>query len=914
MTTSKKIIEVALPLEAISSACRADKNRKTGTIRNIHKWFAPMPSPAWRALLFASIVDWPANPDDAENLLKLISDLVPEDGRPPSKDVLLRAQRIIHQAGEPPIVLDPFCGGGSTLIEAARLGLHSVGSDLNPVPVVIARMLARYAPLVANVGPFIAEDKSALFSESGPFSGFLSDVHHYAELIRQEVAAQFEVLYPDHNDSKPIAYIWCRSIRCPNPACQAWMPLVTSYWLATKKGAEVRVTPVPSGPRGLPSFAIEYGMPVNDSNPAVGTQTVNAEGKPQRASFTCVTCRVGIANGEYIDRKFDKREGRVLPMVGVFEGKGYRQYEALDHIQLTAIEKAEQLLDDEPWRDLVPREPARGTFGSNALGRRYGFEQMQDYYLPRQLLSLMGFARSVAQVREHAQGRGAPTDYADALTTFLSLCVGRLSQASSTLVRWRWDSRNGSSKAELMFGRNDVPMTWDFAETAVFGGSVGDWMQTVETAARALPLTVWNSYPAKVLQRSADGTFDEVAAGSALLATDPPYFDNIAYADLSDFFYIWLRRAMKDVDPQLFSSLLTPKGQELTASPLKYGTDKVKARKEFEEGFQRAFESLRGALNSSLPVVIVYAFKQQELSAEGFTSSGWEAMLQAILAAGYSVVGTWPIHGTGSTRQVGLDRNALASYIALVCRARSRDAALTTRRGLVAEMRTSLPDAVKSLQSVNIAPVDLAQATIGPGMGVFSKYSKVVEADGSTMSIRAALGLINQVLDEVLAEQESDFDSDTRWALAWFEQQGMAAGPFGLAETLSRAKNTAMNGLVQSGIAGTRAGKVWLVDRSELPRGWDPAQDERLTVWEVTQHLVKALEAGGEEVAASLLHRVGYLGEVARELAYRLYTICERKKWVKEALAYNGLIVSWPAIASAARQRATMTHVQQELL
>jgi putative DNA methylase len=914
MTATKKIIEVALPLEAISNACRADKNRKTGTIRNIHKWFAPMPSAAWRALLFASIVDWPADSEDAEDLLQLVSDLVPEDGRPPSEDVLLRAQQVLKQSGVLPVVLDPFCGGGSTLIEALRLGLPAFGSDLNPVPVMIARMLAKYAPLVANKGPFISRSESSLIPDPGPFSGFLRDVYHYASLIQRQVAEQLNSLYPVANSGTPVAYIWCRSVRCPNPACLAWMPLVTSYWLATKKGGEVRVAPLPTGPGRVPEFAVEYGMPARRANPSTGTQTVNAEGKPQRASFTCVTCEVGIADGEYINSQLGNGAGRVLPMVGVFECKGQRKYEALDASQTAAIGKAEQLLDEWPWRDLVPREPARGTFGSNALGRRYGFEQMKDYYVPRQLLSLIGFARAVSQVRGHAVGDGAPTDYADALATFLGLCVGRLSQASSTLVRWRWDSRNGSSKAELMFGRNDVPMTWDFAETNAFGGSVGDWMQTVETAARAVPLTAWKSQPAEVCQRSADGSFDEITPGSAFLATDPPYFDNIAYADLSDFFYIWLRRATKDVDPQLFSSLLTPKRQELTASPLKYGPDKATARREFEEGFQRVFENLGSSLNPSLPVVIVYAFKQQEVSAEGLTSTGWEAMLQAITAAGYSIVGTWPIHGTGSTRQVGLERNVLASYIVLVCRPRSGDAALTTRRAFVAELRKALPDAVRSLQSVNIAPVDLAQAAIGPGMGVFSKYARVVEADGSIMTIRAALGIISQVLDEVLSEQESDFDGDTRWALAWFEQHGMTPGLFGIAETLSRAKNTAMNGLVQAGIVRTKAGKVWLRDRSELPSNWDPAHDERLTVWEVTQHLVRALETGGEAEAARLLKRVGYLGDVARELAYRLYAICERKKWVKDALAYNGLIVSWPAIAAASRNSVETTYVQQELL
>jgi putative DNA methylase len=407
-------------------------------------------------------------------------------------------------------------------------------------------------------------------------------------------------------------------------------------------------------------------------------------------------------------------------------------------------------------------------------------------------------------------------------------------------------------------------------------------------------------------------------AGKAKDFTDPPYYDNISYAELSDFFYVWLRRSLSPIYPSLFATLLTPKNQELIASAYRHEGSSEKAQSFFEKGLGHAFVQMRSVQQPDLPLTVYYAFKQSETDDNGdgddvgsaaTASTGWETMLAGLIHAGFSVHGTWPIRTELSNRMVGIGRNALASSIVLSCRPRVSGAPLATRREFIAALKRELPDALAHLQRGSIAPVDLAQASIGPGMAVFTRYTKVMEADGSPMQVRQALALINQTLDEVLAEQEGEFDADTRWALAWFEQHSMDEGAFGVADVLARAKNTAVNALVEAGIVRARGGKVRLVKRVELPADWNPATDSRLRHWEIVQHLIRALETGGETAAADLLRRVGGMSEVARDLAYRLYNICERKGWASEALAYNGLVIAWPEISKLAQQTPVSTGV-----
>ncbi|HSH59560.1 MAG TPA: hypothetical protein VK988_07950 [Acidimicrobiales bacterium] len=455
-------------------------------------------------------------------------------------------------------------------------------------------------------------------------------------------------------------------------------------------------------------------------------------------------------------------------------------------------------------------------------------------------------------------------------------------------------------------------MTWDHAEGNVFSESSGNFVGSCHWVARVV-----EHLPARTSALAAQLDATAVAPERPVLyTTDPPYYDNIGYADLSDFFYVWLRRSLKAVHPHLFSTLLVPKVQELVADPFRHDGDRRVAEKHFESGIGIAFERMRHSQATGFPLTVIYAFKQAEEAGGlgNLASTGWETMLEGLLHAGLSVHGTWPLRSELSNRPRGQGSNALASSIALVCRPRSDDAPLATRKELLNALKAELPDALRKLQSGNIAPVDLAQSAIGPGMGVFSRYSKVVEADGTAMTVRTALGLINQMLDETLSEQEGDFDGDTRWALAWFEESGVNPGPYGKAETLSKAKNTSIAGLVHAGFLESKAGKVRLLARRELAGAWDPAADTRLTVWEVTQHLILALETGGEPKAAELLRRVGGLGETAKELAYRLYVICERKKWASEALAYNALVVAWPEITRLAASAPAAVSIQPELL
>jgi putative DNA methylase len=503
---------------------------------------------------------------------------------------------------------------------------------------------------------------------------------------------------------------------------------------------------------------------------------------------------------------------------------------------------------------------------------------------------------------------GGDEAYANAVATYLGFAVDKMADTNSVICTWQTDP----PRLRATFSRQALPMTWDFAEACIFGDAAGDYARCVGSLSEVLErLTIGVGGSAQQLDAAALWS-----DAPTVYATDPPYYDNVGYADLSDFFYVWLRRTLKTIHPELFSTLLVPKAQELVADPFRHDGNKRAADKHFESGIGAAFARMRGTQASAFPLTVIYAFKQAEAldGPASLASTGWEIMLEGLLHAGLSVRGTWPMRSELATRNRSRASNALASSIALVCRPRPEEAPLATRREFLAALKAELPSALRHLQQGNIAPVDLAQAAIGPGMRVFSRYLRVVEADGSAMTVRTALGVINQVLDETLAEQEGDFDGDTRWAVAWFEQQGMNSGSFGLAETLSKAKNTTINGLVVAGILESKAGRVRLLERSELSKSWNPAADARLTVWEVAQYLIRALEFGGEDDAAALLRRVGGLGETARELTYRLYTICERKKWAKEALAYNSLVVAWPEISRLAAGTVTTAPAQETLL
>jgi putative DNA methylase len=877
-----KLIEVALPLEAISKASRRDKDRKTGTIKNVHKWFAPMPTPAWRALLFATLVDDPGDEEGRARLLDLIERLVPEHGGPPDEATLAEAKKVIHEAtgGNLPTVFDPFCGGGSTLVEAQRLGLPTIGSDLNPVPVLITRALTELVPQVAGHPPLVADPAQLTKMSGGRLDGFLADCAHYARRVQDKVWAEIGHLYPPPpGGGTVVAWLWARTVTCPNPACRAITPLASSFWLSKRKGAETWVEPVGGKPGGRVRFEVRTGP---DGPPTLGTVG--------RTAARCLVCREPISLAHVRSEGQARRTGFQLMAVARDDYRG-RSYLSPDEATATSPEvtRPEGIIDLE-----MPDQ---------ALGFRvqlYGMTNFSELFTNRQLVALGAFADAVAGIPDWVRADGGDDAYAKAVASVLGLCVGKLAASCSTQVRWRL--RSVESKAEPAFGRHALPMVWDFTETNPFGGSVGDWSGQLSSVISGLSSIRAAEAAGRTFQSDARVAARKVDP-PVLIATDPPYFAQIGYADLSDYFYVWLRRALAEVHPDLFATVAAPKVDELIAAPYRHGGDKQAAKKFFVEGYTEAFRRLASASAHDLPMLIVYAHRQEESKNGGISSTAWDAMLTAIITAGLRIVGTWPIHATGSSRQIGLGTNALASYVVLVCRPQVASAKVVDRQGFTAALRAELPRSIRKLEEGAVSAIDLAQATIGPGMAIFSRFAKVIEPQGHAMTVRSALELIGQIQGEVLDQFVGDPDSWTRWAMLWYRDHGFEKGSFDDAEKLFKTTNTSLDGLERAGIVRSGAGKVALLSRDQLPDGWSPQEDRRVTVWEVTQHLVKRLATGGgEEAAAVLLRRSRQWADDARNLAYWLSVTAAAKGRAKDVLDCDALLTSWPELVRKADQ------------
>jgi putative DNA methylase len=897
-THKRKLIEVALPLEAINREAAREKSIRHGHPSTLHLWWARRPLAACRAVLFAQLVDDPsAHPDrfpteeaqeqERQRLFRIIERLVPWEATQ-DDSVLAEAREEIRQScgDNPPEVLDPFCGGGSIPLEAQRLGLVAHGSDLNPVAVLITKALIELPAKFAGQPPVHPRDgdgRLAIESWKGA-EGLAEDVRYYGAWMRDEAERRIGHLYPpatlpNGRKATIIAWIWARTVTCPNPACQATIPLVRSFWLGKKKGKEAWVRPVVEGSRVR--FEIGHGS----SGPPV-------EGTVGRTGATCLVCNSPVPLTHVQSEGKAGRMGARL-MAIVAQGERARVYLSSDpeHSQAAEVPRP----DDVPDTD-IPYDP-RNLWVTN-----YGMTRHADLFTNRQLTALCAFSDLIIDVGKRVVDDGGESEYADAVVTYLGLSVSKLADYNSSLAVWS-PIRN---QAKGTFARQALPMVWDFAEVNPFANAAGDPQISIGGIANSLK-RLPAMRPATAEQLDAASEVDR--RPEPIVSTDPPYYDNVSYANLSDFFYIWLRRSLREIHANLFSTVLTPKAAELIADPSRLG-DKKSAEEHFRVGFERAFAGLRKAANSDYPLTVFYAFKQSEHDQSGVASTGWETMLAGLLRSGLAVTATWPVRTERVGRTRDLASNALASSIVLACRPRSETAGITDRRGFLAALHAELPKALRELQQGNIAPVDLAQAAIGPGMAVFSRYAKVVEPTGEAMPVRSALALINQVLDEVLAEQEGEFDSDTRFAIKWFEQYGFEEADYDPAEGLARAMNVSVKGLEDAGILVAKAGRVRLLRRGELAADWDPATDTRLPVWEVTQQLVRALwDEGSEAKAGELVRRLGGVGEVARDLAYRLYAICERHGWAEDALGFNALVTAWPEIA----RRAASAPVQQEL-
>ena len=930
MTYRKKLIEVALPLEAINAESAREKSIRHGHPSTLHLWWARRPLAACRAVLFASLVDDPSSlPEqfpteesqevERQRLFRIIERLVLWENV--NDEVVLgeaRQEILRSTGGNPPPVLDPFCGGGSIPLEAQRLGLKAYGSDLNPVAVLITKALIEIPPKFAGKPPVHpVQDKKMFQTVWKGAQGLAEDVRYYGQWMRDEAEKRIGHLYPkvklpkEHGggEATVIAWLWTRTVKCPNPACGATMPLVRSFALSTKKGRQAFVQPIVDHKTKSVRFEVKNG------------EAKAPEGTVNRRGARCLVCDQPVP---FDHVRAEGRAGRMGAqlMAIVAESPHGRVYVSPKSVHESIARSADP--QDVPDTDLPEK----------ALSFRvqvYGMTKHRDLFTPRQLVALTTLSDLVSEVRERilqdasksgmiensmslADGGIDTAAYADAVITYLGLAVSRSANTLCSLAVWS-QSRDQSVN---VFSRHALPMNWDFPEVNPFAGAAGDFGETSASMSKGiaiLPATV------KAVVHQRDATAQGAFVQQSMISTDPPYYDNIGYADLSDFFYVWLRRSLGKRYPDVFSTLLVPKAQELVATPYRFEGDKKRAQQFFEEGLNRAFMQMRASQNSDYPVTVYYAFKQAEEdedpdntgSSAAVASTGWETMLEALLQNGFAIGGTWPMR-TERPTGVKVAVNVLASSIVIVCRPRPDNAPLATRRELVAALKKELPDALRKLQHGNIAPVDLAQATIGPGMAIFSRYAKVLEADGNTMSVRSALQIINQELDAYLVAQEGEMDKDTRFCLSWFEQRGMDEGPFGEADVLARAKNTAVQGLVDAGVVHSHAGKVRLLKRDEYSGDWDPIKDRRLTVWECAQYLIKALNDGGEEAAARLVNRLGGgRSEDARALAYRLYSICERKKWADEALAYNMLVVSWPAIQDKAAQIASQPIEQGKL-
>jgi putative DNA methylase len=892
----KKLIEVSLPLDAINREAAREKSIRHGHPSTLHLWWARRPLAACRAVLFAQLVDDPsAHPDrfptpeaqDAERLrlFGIIEELVRWENVT-NETVLAAARAEIRRCfdGDPPPIVDPFAGGGSIPLEAQRLGLEAHASDLNPVAVLINKALIEIPPRWAGRPPIHHRDDADLGTRTwSGAQGLADDVRHYGRQMRDEAARRIGHLYPparldDGSEATVIAWIWARTVTCPNPACGATMPLVRSFWLGKKKGKEAWVRPVVAG------TGVRFEIGHDRAGPPV-------EGTVNRQGAVCIVCDSPV---RFDHIRAEGRAGRMGAqlMAVVAEGDRRRVYlpPTEEHVRAAQVDRPEDVPESE-----LPEQ---------ALGFRvqaYGMTRHADLFTNRQLTALCTFSDLVIETRDRvesdARTAGLPpeeaTQYANDIATYLGFAVSRMADYQSSITTWA-----SNPQMEILrntFSRQALPMSWDFAEGNAFGPSSGTFDILLEAIVRTIEILPAIGKSQVTQDSSGNATF-----GSKTLSTDPPYYDNIGYADLADFFYVWLRRSLRSIHPELLSTMLTPKAEELVATPYRFGGDKAAAKRFFEEGFVTTFTRARAQQRPDVPMTVFYAFKQSETDGtDGTASTGWETLLEGMLSAGLMVTATWPMRTEKAGRMLAMGTNALASSIVLACRPRPDGAGVTDRAGFLAALRAELPAELALLQQTAIAPVDLAQASIGPGMAIFSRYAKVIEPSGERMRVRTALGLINQVLAEVLERHDGEWDPDTRWALRWFDQHGMNEGDFGQAEVLATATGVAVEGLVRSGIVAASKGKVRLLERSELPEGWDPATDDRVSVWEATQHLVRALDDGGEAAAGDLLARLGGLADSAQQLAYRLYDLCERHGWSAEAGPYNALAAVWGSLRSA---------------
>lgn len=952
MTYKKKLIEVAIPLEAINAASAREKSIRHGHPSTLHLWWARRPLAACRAVLFAQLVDDPSGYvdkllDDPKIRQQVEADLIvrlkawrdrkadaqgnmPETPEPTLEDcaadierkrlfqiieelviwenstneeVLERARAEIRRScgGVLPPIYDPFSGGGSIPLEAQRLGLPAYGSDLNPVAVMIGKAMIEIPPKFKDKEPIHPGAKDRQFYRNA--EGLAEDVKYYGEWMREKAWERIGHLYPEVNLSKEygggkatvVAWIWARTVPSPDPAfSNVKVPIASTFLLGTKVGKEAWIEPIIDKQAKSISYRIRYG----------GTKAELAAAKDgtkvgRGANFRCLMSDTAITPKQITSAGKAGMMGQALIAI-VAEGKNGRSYLApsQDHEELALSAKPN-------WKpeQKQPNDPR--SFSPPA----YGMETFGDLFTNRQLVALNTFSDLVLEVRNQIEanalaiglspgskplrdgGTGAKA-YAEAVSVYLAFAIDRLADAGSSIATW-----SSSGFIRFTFARQAIPMTWDFAECNVMSDSTGNFMGAVDWVWKALLGFGPNAAGTEIQHDAQNVKLPE----GAVVSTDPPYYDNIGYADLSDYFYVWLRRNIKDVYPALSGTIAVPKEEELVATPYRHG-GKANAETHFLTGMTAAISSLASQSSSFFPTTIYYAFKQSEIEQDGLSSTGWATFLQAVISSGYAIVGTWPVRTERAARMIATGTNALASSVVLVCRKKEATAEVVTRAEFIRALKRELPPSIAELQAANIAPADMPQSAIGPGMGVFSRYKAVLESDDSPMSVKTALQLINRELDEYLGGIQGEFDADTRFAVTWFEQHGVAKGDYGAADNLARARGISVESVKHAGIIESAAGKVRILMRDELDDDWDPEDDRHLTVWECLQYVVRQHEKDGiSHDTAVLLKKIGSRAEAVKDLAYCLYDIsANKRKDAKEATAYNALIADWTELTRQA--------------
>ena len=940
-TYKKKLIEVAIPLEAINAASAREKSIRHGHPSTLHLWWARRPLAACRAVLFSQLVDDPsehlkellensklrkaAEKELAQRLAKRKQDkeegkAIPADDKPVTlEDVIIELERqrlfkiiedlvkwenstndeILERAraeirrscnGELPPVYDPFSGGGSIPLEAQRLGLPAYGSDLNPVAVMIGKAMIEIPPKFKDEPPIHPGSKARNHYRNA--EGLAEDVKYYGEWMREKALERIGHFYPrvdlpkeyGGGNATVIALIWARTVESPDPSMGGrHIPLTKSFELCTRAGKEAWIEPIVNG--------LEYDFEVRSRSrgdvgkapdPTVGRTT--AECLLSKTAFPLSYIREKAVNGEL---------GKRL-MAIVAEGSNGRVYlppRLLNNLEVPNVDYSHLDLEIDHWRSCT-----------NCVV--YGMTKFSDLFSDRQILALSTFSDLLKDVQQEISKElktqrdtpGLGQDYGNALATYLAFVLDKCADYWSALCSW-------NTSRELIrntFGRQALPMVWDYAEANPFSESSGNWNSMLDWVQKVIAQSKPN----------ASGTIGQLDAqaveysSNMVISTDPPYYDNIPYSNLSDFFYVWLRKSLRHIYPDLLSTISVPRMEELVANQFRFG-GKGKAQKRFLDGMTEAIRQMSARSSSEYPAAIYYAFKQSEIESEGVSSTGWATFLEAILRAGYSVVGTWPMRTEMSSRMMASGTNALANSVVLVCRKKETAAEVITRAEFIRALKRELPAAVAELQGANIAPADMPQSAIGPGMGVFSRYKAVLEADDSPMTVKTALQLINRELDEFLNDVQGEFDADTRFSITWFGQHGYDKGESGSAINIAQARGISVESVKHAGIIEYSAGKVRILKRDELLDDWNPAIDAHLTVWECCQHLIKTLENDGEHEAAILLKKIGPdKADAVKDLAYCLYDICSNKrKDAKEATSYNALIAVWTELT---RQAATI--------